>query len=221
MEISLTGRAGEVMSIRLSSQAVDEQHGGSASSGFAPYGLDNHTSLYLEYRCRASQCPLLLCEPAAHHHSAVAGTVGSCIRLVSHAATWLHAQASPGGGLRQRGGLLVLSTLFAGQPPSASAACALPVCRQRDFISQTDLLQPSSRAAYAWDEPEQAHMLQLGLDGRILADCPLDQASRPSSCISFMVLGVAVAVIGSWTGQPVQVKVACFSRLLSLCVWFC
>ena len=51
VEISLTGQAGEVMSIRLSSQAVDEQHGGSASSGFAPYGLDNHTSLYLEYRC--------------------------------------------------------------------------------------------------------------------------------------------------------------------------
>ena len=60
VEVSLTGRAGEVMSIRLSSQAVDEQHGGSASSGFAPYGLDNHTSLYLEYRCRAVKCPVLL-----------------------------------------------------------------------------------------------------------------------------------------------------------------
>ena len=87
VEVSLTGRAGEVMSIRLSSQAVDEQHGGSASSGFDPYGLDNHTSLYLEYRCRAFKCLLLLCEPTVQPHSAMEGTVGSCIQLVSPAVT--------------------------------------------------------------------------------------------------------------------------------------
>ena len=81
-------------------------------------------------------------------------------------------------------GPLVLTIMVARQHTLHLQRVPLPACRQRDFISQTDLLQPSSRAAYAWDEPEQAHMLQLGLDGRILADCPLDQASWPCSCIS-------------------------------------
>ena len=117
-------------------------------------------------------------------HSAVKGTVGSCIQSVSLAVTLLHAQASPAGGLRQRVGRLVLPILDARRPSLHLQRVPWPACRQRDFISQTDLLQPSSRAAYAWDEPEQAHMLQLGLDGRILADCPLDQASGSVSCTS-------------------------------------
>ena len=134
---------------------------------------------------RLFKCPLPVCEPAVHPQSAVQGMVGSCNQVVSLAVTLLHAQAFPAGGLRQRVRVrvLLLTILFAWQPSLHLQHVPLPACRQRDFISQTDLLQPSSRAAYAWDEPEQAHMLQLGLDGRILADCPLDQARWPSSCI--------------------------------------